>query len=155
MLTNSPVNEETQKNIENLLMNYSYVDLSDKSLSDHNMRLDYSIVNRDLAKILLEEKESLFKLINNFRTHLQEDMSPLNEDITNIFTTTRVDFFVRIMYGRLLKIIYYHQRFENSNSVVDIGYDLGKDIINNYYEKCYSKYKKEYEKENRLYYLST
>jgi hypothetical protein len=57
------------------------------------------------------------------------------------------------MYGYLLKIIStYEIREDNSNSIVEINCDLGRDLVNNYYYSLYSQVRLQTKDPN--YYLS-
>lgn len=146
MLKDKPINEETQRKIEKVLLNYSYIALNLDNKESHNFNIDYSKINTELAKLLMKEQESLLKLISNFKQDLSDrkintqnnniDQELLSlEDINQIFQIIPNKYLITVMLGRTLKILSHHQESKNNfNSVVEVGYDLGKDIINHY---CY------------------
>ena len=61
-----------------------------------------------MSQILLNDKTSLYKLIDNFRGSSEDN--ELDIDIINIINTTDNEFLVRIMYGRLLRILSLHKK---------------------------------------------
>jgi hypothetical protein len=169
MLKDKPLNDETQIEIERLLLNYSYIALTSDNKSNNNFSVDYSMINSELSKLLLKEQDSLSKLITNFKQELShnktnnEYVSYLNTniesiayaDVNQILHSISNKYLINVMLGRLLKILSYYQQSKNDfNSVVEVGCDLGKDIINHY---CYQSYliKKSQVDNKSEYYLST
>ena len=159
ILRDNPTNEETQKKIEKFLFDYSYISLEENDRKDYGMGgINYSIINPSLTKILLENEKSLIKLIHNFKNEYISINSAENDEITykelaNILKDVQSKNVISIMYGYLLKIITIYQRTDQkTNSMVDVCYNMGRDLVNNFYFINYTRIKSN--KKNEIYYLS-
>lgn len=164
IIRDNPINEETQIKIEKFLFDYSYISLKSASLKNLSFgAIDYSVINPSLTKILIESENSLIKLIANFqyanlsKANSKSDDEILYVELANILKVVSKKVLISIMYGYLLKILSsYERQHDNLNSVVDIGYNLGRDLMNYYYYKKYLKVKKLATKiKDKNYYLST
>jgi len=167
LIKDNLINDETQIKIEKFLFDYSYISLDNEGLNKPFSAIDYSIINPKLSKLLLESKELLIKLIINFKQEFKSSKSFKDSQIdlaqielAKILVEIKDTYTVSIMYGRLLKIISTYQRSEDSlNSMVDVSYNLGKDILNSYYYNKYlksksNKYLKSKSNINKIYHLS-
>lgn len=149
LIKDNPINTETQINIEKFLFDYSYISLDNEFLNKPFSGIDYTIINPKLSKLLVESKEPLIKLIINFKQEFESSKSIkcyqidlAHIELAKILVQIKDTDIVNIIYGRLLKIISTYQRSEDSlNSIVDVGYTLGKDILNSYYYNEYLKSK--------------
>ena len=145
LIIDNPINEDTQKNIEKFLLDYSYIIISNKPLQVAG--INYSIINPKLTKIFLETKEDLIKQIINYKNdmsysnNLKIDFSDL--EIAEIINKVNEEAIINILYGHILKILStYNKSVDNTNSMVNISYEIGKSILNIYYYNEYSKLKK-------------
>jgi len=159
IISNNPINEETQRKIEQILFDYSYISLEIDSNKINWGVIDYSLINPSLTKILLYNEKLLIKLIGNFiKAHHQTVTSvqeeTFNEIVANMFKVISNKTLISIMYGHLLKILYRHERqMTNVNAIADIFFALGRDVLNVY---CYKEYLKVKERtSDPYYYLST
>lgn len=158
LMKDNPINAETQQKIEKFLFDYSYICLDNKAINKPFSGIDYSIINSRLAKLLLESKQSLIKIISNYKQTIskptkQNHMDKVFIEGVNILSDIEDEYLVNIIYGRILKILSTYNRSQDSlNSIVDVGYDLGRDLINNYYFYAYLRAKSNVNKET--YYLS-
>lgn len=178
IIRDNSINEETQRKIKKFLLDYSYISLDDKSNNKPKGfgSIDYSLINPMLSKILIESEKYLIKLIDNFKEENLSNLSSKNDDdklyneLANILVVVNSKTLVNIMYGYLLKIISSprglvpqqgkapqgtsYERTENRlNSIVDVGYNLGRDLINNYYYIMYLTTKSKIE--DKKYYCLT
>ena len=157
LIEDNPINAETQKKIEESLLDYSYIHLDNESKPFSG--IDYSIINSKLSKVLFESKQPLIKLIINFKQDIKTSkrIKPnktdiLNIEVAKILSKVKHEYLVNIIYGRILKIIStYNRSMDNLNSMVDLSYDLGRDLVNKYYHIEYLRAKS---KTDEIYYLS-
>ena len=143
-LAKSPINETTQRALEQYLLDYTYISLDSR---DDNPLIDYSLISSRLKRLLVDKKESLIKIINNFRGIIininkkrinQKDKSQYylnlllkemdNEDV------------IAIIYGRLMRIISRYNRFYSDDGPLDILHSITDDFIRNYFFSLYIKY---------------
>jgi len=132
-----------------------------KSNINSNFSIDYSIINPNLTKILIENEDNLIKIIKHFMfenkyiddSDLNNDVDELHKELANILSVIPNKIVLSIMYGNLLKILSTFERTDSSlNSVVNIGINLGEELINTYYYHMYLTFKSK--TENKNYYLS-
>jgi DNA-dependent RNA polymerase len=119
---------ETQLKIEKFLKNQYLESTLEKDLKIKD--IDFKKLNTKLFKTLEENKDSLIKLFNNYKT----DLSNKNkEDLSiNLILNTSEEFFISIIFGRLLRILSNNERFNENTNSVNVYIDLGEDLINNY-----------------------
>lgn len=159
MIKDNPINDETQKKIEKYLLEYSYISLEHESKKPF-VGINYSIINSKLSKLLLDSKESLIKLIVNFKEELRSNKPIKSNKMDLVLIESKIilleisnEYLVNIIYGSLLKILSTYKISQGSkNNVVDVGFNLGKDLINNYYYNMYLKSKSK--KIDEIYHLS-
>lgn len=159
LLRDNPTNEETQRKIEQFLFDYSYISLDEKSSKGFTIGgIDYSVINPSLSKILIDNEKYLIKLIHNFKNEYLTIGNPQNDDITykelaNILKYVQSKNVINILYGYLLKIISTYQRTDqNANSMVDICYNIGRNLVDYFYYVNYTNIK--LYKKDEIYYLS-
>lgn len=138
ILTNNPINEETQLRIEQFLQNQA-LELSKLKLST-NDNPKTKISNALISK-LIEKKSHLEKIITNYKINLNlldDKLSSLN---TLIINNLDIEFLINIIYGRILTIISNNQLLNNKTYQLDVTINLGKEMVNKYNLKTYKKVK--------------
>ena len=141
ILTNNPINHDTQLKIEHFLKNQSLEFTKQKMLSNLNTSNNINISNTLISK-LIETKPLLEKLIKNYQINLKlmdDNLQSLNNFI---LINTNISFIVSIMYGRILTIVSNNQLLNNKTSQVEVTIGLGKEIVSNYLLECFNEVRK-------------
>ncbi len=142
-LINNPINEKTQMDLERLLSNYSYIDIEKRKNEKSKFSIDYSSINNDLTKILLDNKHKLLSLINHFKSdyedyELETDKGKARQNLYKILSTVDPEYVINILLGRLFIIISSEQKHDKDlSTLASVSDDLGKDLIKNYYYEMY------------------
>ena len=71
LIKDNPIKDETQKKIEKVLLDYSYISLYNKSVNKPFDGIDSSVINPKLSRFLFESKEPLIKTIVKFKQELR------------------------------------------------------------------------------------
>jgi len=138
ILTNNPINQESQLRIEQFLQNQA-LELSKLKLSTNDK--SKSNISNALISKLIEKKSSLEKIINNYKINLNlmdDKLSSLN---TQIINNMDIEFLINIIFGRILTIISNNQLLNNKTFQVEVTINLGKEMVNKYNLKAYKKVK--------------
>jgi hypothetical protein len=151
ILSNNPINQETQVKIEHFLQNQANQALelesnklklnTNESSSTESRVGEASKISKTLISKLVDKKPSLKKIINNYKINLtlmEGRLSSLNIQIIN---NLDINFLVNIIYGRILTIISNNQLLNNKTYQVDVTIDLGKEMVNKYILGLYKKVK--------------
>lgn len=125
-LLKGPINEDTQLSIEKYLMDKHLDNYLNKDNS--NIDLNFDSITNDLFQLLLENKPLLIKLIEHYRTDIND--SDKLED--KILLKCDNDYLLNILYGRLLRIVSQNGRANKNTYTTEVCIDLGKDIVNKY-----------------------
>ena len=91
-----------------------------------NIDLNFDSITNDLFQLLLENKPLLIKLIEHYRTDIND--SDKLED--KILLKCDNDYLLNILYGRLLRIVSQNGRANKNTYTTEVCIDLGKDIVN-------------------------
>jgi hypothetical protein len=147
-LSKSPINNESQESLEKYLLDYTYISIDNDNISNTNPLIDYSILNQKLAKILVDNRVNLIKIINNFRKAYKDkklDKRSSQKEISCYYLNlllTEVDNseLIAIMYGRLMRIITRYNRFYTNDVALDIFQDMCESLIRDYSFSLYNKH---------------
>nr|QWO71370.1 RNA polymerase [Termitomyces sp. T123] len=137
IITNNPRDCETQLKIEKFLQNQAN-ELIKFKVSNVESNTE---INKVLISKLIEKKSSLIKAINNYKIKLKlmdDKLSSLN---SRIICNIDTEFYINIMYGRLLTIITNNQLLNNKTYQIDVTIDLGKEMVRKYILDCYKSFK--------------
>ena len=156
ILNKEPMNEGTQTKIEEMLNDYSYIIHKEDIDSNSPMSLDYSNLGRKFSDLLIENKRSLLSIIDNFKEKNKKlnvgSIDELENNATFVISKTPNGYLLNAMFACLLRILSRRLvSIENLNSVVEVGCDLGLDIVRKYFYIMTSKIKEE---RNQPYYVS-
>lgn len=136
-LTNSPLNETTQLKIEKFLQNQA-LELNESNLVSGKSELGYAKTSNEIILLFLKSKESLEKLILNYKTNLILEDAELSDLLTRIIYNLDINFIINILYGRVLVIISNREQISNKNIMIDVAISLGKEIIKKYLFDLYN-----------------
>lgn len=136
-LTNSPFNETTQLKIEKFLQNQA-LELNESNLVSGKSELGYAKTSNEIILLFLKSKESLEKLILNYKTNLILEDAELSDLLTRIIYNLDINFIINILYGRVLVIISNREQISNKNIMIDVAISLGKEIIKKYLFDLYN-----------------
>ena len=156
LLDNSPINNKTQEQIEEYLLDSTYINI-DNTNKKSNPLIDYNLISsKELGLLLLNNTEKINKIINNFKkiefsinkksnqkNISRHYLSMLLKEVDNNFVLT-------VIYGRLMRIISRHNMHYNNEGVVDIFHDMANNIIREYYYRLYNKRLFEIAKEHEI-----
>jgi hypothetical protein len=142
-LINSPINEETQVNIEKFLLDYSYMSYREEKETDSI--IDYKLISNELSLLLINNESILNNYINRVRNKTYSVIPVKQKDnvqyqLSIILKELDNKLILSIMFGRLLRIISNYNKLNTENNFINICTDIGRDIINNYYYSLYFKY---------------
>ena len=141
ILTNNPMNQETQLKIEHFLKNQS-LDLTKEKLS-RNLKSSNNInISNPLISKLLETGPLLEKIIENYKINLKLIDLKLQNLNNLILINMNINFLIQIMYGRILNIVSNNQLLNNKTIQVEVTVDLGKEIVGKYLLECFLEVKK-------------
>jgi DNA-directed RNA polymerase len=147
-LSESPINDDTQKAMENYLLNYTYIGLENKDNKDNNPLIDYSLYSKNLVELLIHKKSQLNSILDNFRKVFNDNNNStkrVNQKETSryflnvLLKEVNNNEVISIMLGRLMRIITRHNRLYSNEGVIDIFHDLCDNIIRDYWFSLYSK----------------
>lgn len=145
-LGNSPINDETQEEMERFLLDYTYIGISDAKNS--KALVDYSLFNNNLAKLLLNKKEDLIRILSNFRAtshNIKEGKKRVNQKeisryyLSLLLSKVKNQDIIAIIYGRLMRIITYHNKFYSNEMALDIFQDICNNLIKDYFFILYNE----------------
>jgi DNA-dependent RNA polymerase len=141
-IKNSPVNEDTQINIEKFLLDYSYISFRDEKEKDS--LINYKLISNEFTKLLKNNESIIINLINRIKnkTYNKEPIRQkenVQYQLSIILKELDDDLVISILYGRLLRIVSNYNKLNTSNNFTNISTDIGRDIINNYYYSLYIK----------------
>ena len=148
LISKSPINYETQLKIEEFLLDFHYVSID----SNKDVPIDYTLINKNLTELLISKKHTLIKVVNNFKELQLENkklISRSNEKtksrhyLSIILKQVDNDVFVSIIYGRLMRIITYYNKYNSTrhNIMLDIFHNILEHLIREFYYNLYSKLK--------------
>ena len=155
-LEQSPYNEETQLNIENYLFEsgYTTLDIKDQDNKDQDDKykdINYNLINKRLTEYLTSKKDILLNIISNFKElkFYSKKLTRINEKtksrkyLSILLEAISNDVFTSIIYGRLMRIITYYDKFGfNENiKILDIIHSILEHMIKEYYYSLYLKFK--------------
>ena len=160
---NLPINEDTQKEVEELLSKYSewlFTKKEEGKLkreSSTSLYIDYDLISKDFSKILKDKKAIISDYIDNVRKrHYNNKPKKKNElslyYLHNILKTVKTSYVLSIVYGRVLRIINVNEKIFNLESSICL--ELGGELVKNYHFCLYENYKLSYEKDNKNFYMS-
>ena len=160
---NLPTNEDTQKEVEELLSKYSKWFFTKKEEgklkreSSGTLYIDYDLISQDFAKILKDKKPIINSFIDNVRKRDYIDKPKRNNELNlyylhNILNTIKTSYIISIMYGRILRIINKNELLFNIET--NICLELGKELVKNYHFCLYENYRLSHEKDNKNFYMS-
>jgi hypothetical protein len=142
-LEKSPINNDTQIQIENYLLHFTYISINNTNI---NPLVDYSLVSKEFGALLLSNQTKLNKILNNYKklsfilnkrsnqkTISRYYLSMLLKEVPN-------NNVISIIYGRLMRIISHHEKYYNNDGVIDIFHDMANNIIKDYYYNLYQKH---------------
>jgi hypothetical protein len=109
-IKNAPVNTDTQLKIENTLYDYSYNNLNEKISKSDEPIVNYSMINKDLSLLLIEERTRLIDYIDRSRKHsFDEEPKKVNNKIlyflNKVLNGLSDDYIISVIYGRFIKIL--------------------------------------------------
>lgn len=133
-------NKEVQLQIEQLLQNQA-LEIAKTKLSSQGESKNQNHIHKQIILKLAETKPRLEKIIKNYKSNLLLMDSHLFNLDSKIIYNMSTEFFINIMYGRLLNIISNNQLLNNKTYQVEVTIDLGKEIVNNYTTGIYKKIK--------------
>jgi len=143
---NLPINNDTQRTIENFLSNYWSILQDKKEKQRKKSPINYDLISNKFTK-LLKDKELIFSdYINNSRNRVYAKKPNTKKDIdknlalfylNNILKEIDDSFIISIINGRLLRIININNKLNNAESSICL--ELGRDLIKYY---CYCLYSK-------------
>ena len=141
LILNNPINESTQIKLEKFLLESAYTE-------EKGFNLDY-MVSGNFTKLLIGEVDNIRKLISNFKKEYvtyrgKEEEYPLNIKakvrLAKILAVVGREYITNIMLGRLLRIMTSYKRSTGESiNMVNIGFELGKDLMNRYHYVLYSR----------------
>ena len=160
---NLPINENTQKEVEELLSKYSkwfYTKKEEvklKRVGTTSLFIDYDLISPDFSKILKDKKANISSLINNVIKRDYNNKPKRKNELSlyylhNILKTVKTSYVISIMYGRILRIINQNEKLFNVETVICL--ELGKELVKNYHFCLYENYKLSHEKDNKNFYMS-
>ena len=107
------------------------------------------MVSGNFTKLLIGEVDNIRKLISNFKKEYvtyrgKEEEYPLNIKakvrLAKILAVVGREYITNIMLGRLLRIMTSYKRSTGESiNMVNIGFELGKDLMNRYHYVLYSR----------------
>lgn len=141
-LSKSPVNNDTQIEIENYLFNSGYA-----FVESENDDVNYNLINKCLTEFFLSKKDILINIINNFKqlnldskkitrtnekTKSRKYLSVLLKQVSN-------NAFISIIFGRLMRIITFYDKYNYNeyNKMLDIIHSILDHTIREYYYNLY------------------
>nr|QWO71367.1 RNA polymerase [Termitomyces sp. DKA19] len=139
IITNNPMDCETQLKVEKFLQNQA-----SELLKLKQSNVESNIENKNnkvLVSKLIEKKSSLIKAINNYKLKLKLMDDKLSSLKSRIIFNIDTEFYINIMYGRLLTIISNNQLLNNKTYHIDVTIDLGKEMLRKYSLDCYKSIK--------------
>jgi hypothetical protein len=144
-LLKNPINMDTQKKLEKFLLDYSYINFNkDNVVSGINI----SYFNKKLLEFLLPYQASLKVKIKKLldRNTVDSDLSVkngLNKYLIELFKNIDHDYVISVIFGRFLRIVTNHKlNLTDNNSALEILYDIGNDLVNQYFHCLYDSVKK-------------
>lgn len=143
-----PVNEKTQLIIEEFLWDYSYTSFKkDKEIKkDNKLIINYDLISSKFVKLLKQEESKLIDYINrsrniSFRVEPKQRQKLLQYHLSVILKEFDDQYILSVIYGRLFKIVSSYKLVNDNNTSVDVFFDLGNDLVQNYFYSLYNKYK--------------
>ncbi len=138
---NTAHNEDTQRNIEEYLLEHSKSLFDNKREVNKQALVDYSLFSAKFIKFLDNKTNDLNLLIDNTRNRVYKSIPKTNKEknlyyfnkILNIVSNTYV---ISIIYGRLLLISNINNKLNNNELAFYL--DLGRDLVNNYHYCLYT-----------------
>jgi hypothetical protein len=146
-LINEPLNTKTQLKIEKFLQSQALA-LNQANLDSDKSKLGYGKISNEITLLFLKSKESLIKLISNYKTNLILGKPELTSLFSRIIFNLDVDFIISIFYGRILVIIANREQLNKRNTMLDVAIGLGKEIIKAYLLHLYKTASSQYEGRN-------
>ena len=149
-----PINDSSQREIENFLWDYSYKSYKIKQEEQKNSLIKFDLINSNLTKLLKDKEVVLNNYINNIRSRVflkkpGKGKKLFEYYLTNIISELDNSFIISLMYGKLLRIISNYKILENTER--DLCIDIGNELVNKYYYTLYFKDKQKL-KDNDLSY---
>lgn len=150
ILYSDDTKENNHTKIEDFLLT-SQTSLGNTFDTNKTNKINYTILNSNITKIISESKADLYKLHKNYLVNLDKGL--VNEPIhAEIFTVVDFEYISNILYGRLLRIISKNDLVNNQTMFTGISYDLAKDLINRYNYQKYLLNKSSYNSFSRFKY---
>lgn len=140
LLLESPLNSETQKDIEYYLIDLSSQIIKNNLQESEDGAINYSIINKPISIAFKSAELDLQILLNNFR-HLKIAKNKIENNkkakasflLQGLIQTIPNDKIIAILLGRLLRII-SNSHLNNNNTVFGlVNLDLVKELLNQYY----------------------
>lgn len=143
-LLESPINENTERLLENFLLDYSYDSLSKKKSKDsNNLRLDY-LGNPKIKEFLMSSTDVLKDYLVNFkRNSFNINVQRPSQNLISRYYLQKIlnvvddRFILEISLGFIAKIISNYNKFEADSISVNLFNDIGSNIISKYYYSLY------------------
>lgn len=141
-LKESPLNENTERELENFLLEFSYRKLSTKDNSKFNFLSDIGI-----KKLLIDSIETLNDYINNFmkKSFNIKTKRPSQNTISRyhlqlMLTEIGNNFIVELSLGIISRIISNFNKLDEDSIAVNIFNDIGNILISKYFYTLYRKH---------------
>lgn len=144
-LKESPINEETQRNIEKFLLDYSYLSLKDKdNKSNSNIKYDL-FKNIKIKDYIAEGSEMIDEYLSNFKKKSYSISSTSSQKtrtryyFNNILNVINISIISEISLGMLVRILSNVTHINEDCSRLKICIDIGDTIIKHYLYVLYKK----------------
>ena len=141
ILNNSPLNDKTQKKIEEFLLNQATIIFNDRISESKD--INYYKLNSSIIKRIRSSYSDLDKLINNFRENVtQKKIKKFDLELNYLFSVLTNDLIIKYLLGRVLRIISNNSLINKNTISVNVAIDLAKDLVNYCIIFEYNKFKK-------------
>jgi hypothetical protein len=153
-LENSPINDNTQQQIEQYLLDSTYINIDNNNKG--NPSVDYNLVSNEFGLLLLNNTEKINNILNNFKKiEFSVNKRSNQKNISRYYLSMLLSvvdnrFIITVLYGRLMRIISRYDRDYSNDGVVNIFHDMANNIIREYYNRLYNKRLLEIAKEHGL-----
>jgi len=160
-LQESTINEKTERELENFLLEYSYLKLANNKNKDSNFKFDF-LSNNDIKDFLINSMDILKDYITNFKrmSFNTKIKRPSQNTISRNHLSTILEivpdsFILEMSVGIIARIISNYNKLDDDSISVNIFSDIGNIVISKYYYSLYKEYLiqgiKKYSNECKIY----
>ena len=145
-LKESPINENTERELENFLLEYSYKKLFKKSQDNSSFNFDF-LSNQKIKDFLIKSMDILKDYLINFKKMSfkinvkRPSQNTLSRHYLKIILNVVPESFIlQMSTGMIARVISNYNKLDDDSISVNIFSDIGNILISKYYYSLYKEY---------------